>query len=374
MLLAFGEPMRADHHKLPRTFMVQSNRSTDPPQVRQSGARPAYTLVELLVTIGVIAILAALLLPAIQVARESGRRLQCADNLKNIAVGLLAYHDNYKIFPCGGWGHQWVGVPDRGVGLRQPGGWIYCILPYLEERDLHDLGFGQSGAAATTLYSQRLQTPITLFVCPTRRPCRAWPVSDQYTYMRTPKPFGNVDVVARADYAINGGTSHIINFPGPTEFSQGDDPIFWDNGPNPAKFSGVSHLRIAISMKSILDGTSKTYLVGEKHLSFDSYMTGTSPGDNESMYSGYCTDLHRFAGAIENLAIGLPPFVSPLGDNAKPDTNIQSFVRFGSAHTSGLNMANCDGSVHFVAFDVDPEVHFRAGHHKDGGSPLESLR
>jgi prepilin-type N-terminal cleavage/methylation domain-containing protein/prepilin-type processing-associated H-X9-DG protein len=340
----------------------------------KAGIHYAFTIVELLVTIAIIAILIALLLPAIQSARESGRRLQCASNLKNIGLGLLAYHDTYKEFPRGGWGHLWEGVPDRGVGIRQPGGWIYCTLPFLEERDLHDLGLGQSGAGALQAYSQRLTTAISLFVCPSRRACSPWPVVDQYSYMRTPKPYGNVAVVARADYAINGGTSHIINLGGPADFQQGDDPTYWADASNPMKFSGISHLRIGVAMKRIVDGTSKTYLAGEKHIPFDSYTTGTSPGDNESLYSGYCTDLHRFAGAIENVTLGQSPFVAPLSDNAAPDSSIPVFVRFGSAHPLGFNMAFCDGSVQFVGYDIDAETHFRFGHRSDGGLPLDSLR
>lgn len=333
----------------------------------------AFTLVELLVMIAIIAGLASILLPGIQSARESARRIQCVDNLKNIGLGLLCYHEVYHEFPCGGWGHQWVGVPDRGAGPRQPGGWIYCTLPYVEECNLHDLGVGRSGTAAMQLYSKRLQSPVCLFVCPSRRPCSAWPIADQYSYMRTPRPFGNVSVVARADYAINGGTSHVINLGGPADLQQGDDSKYWQNAPNPIKFNGISHLRIGASIGSIVDGTSKTYLVGEKYLTSESYTTGTSPGDNESLYSGYCTDLHRFAGVIENIRLGLPPYAAPLNDNAILDNSIPGYVRFGSAHASGLNMAYCDGSVHFVGYDIAADVHFRAGHRSDDGSPLESL-
>jgi prepilin-type N-terminal cleavage/methylation domain-containing protein len=340
----------------------------------QSIARGAYTLIELLVTIAIIGIIAALLLPAVQSARESGRRVQCANHVKNIAVGVLLFNDTNKQFPSGGWGHTWVGDPDRGSGRSQPGGWIYKILPFVEERDLHDLGAGQSGAVATQLYSQRLTTPIELFVCPTRRRCSAWPVSDKFVYMRTPKPYGDVNLVARSDYAINGGTSHIINLGGPVDYQQGDDPAYWSNAPNPIKFNGVSHLRIGAALKSFTDGASKTYLLGEKHIPADMYESGTSPGDNECMYSGYCTDLHRFAGAIENLALGTAPFIPPLFDYLRPADNMQEFVRFGSAHESGFNMACCDGSVHFMSYDIDAETHFRFGHRSDNERPLEALR
>jgi prepilin-type N-terminal cleavage/methylation domain-containing protein/prepilin-type processing-associated H-X9-DG protein len=341
------------------------------------GPRPtpfAFTLVELLVTIAIIGVLVALLLPAVQAAREAGRRSQCTNNIKNIGLALIAYHDSYRSFPLGGWGHKWTGDPDRGNGVRQPGSWAYCVLPFVEETSLHDLGMNQSGAAAGSLYSQRLSTPISLFVCPTRRACSPWPIVDQYSYMRTPKPFGDVTVVARADYAINGGTSSIISLSGPADLQQGDDPSYWENAPVPTKFSGISHLRTSTSLKKIVDGASKTYLIGEKLLAADAYMTGTSPGDNESLYSGYCTDLHRFAGAIESLSIGQSPFIPPLNDYATPDISFPESVRFGSAHSAGFTMAFCDGSVQFLSYDIDPEAHFRFGHRSDQGNSIASLR
>ncbi len=334
-----------------------------------------FTLIELLVTMTIVSLLIALLLPAIQSTRETARRAHCQSNVKQIALALLLFHDMYRSFPQGGWGHEWVGDPDRGVGQRQPGGWIYNILPNIEERDLHDLGSGLTGAAATDLYSQRMQTPIALLVCPSRRPCAAWPVAAQYTWVQTPKPWGNVSAVARADYAINAGTSSLFNFPGPTNLAQGDDPQFWnDVAPYPKGFSGISHLRTSISMKSIVDGTGNTYLLGEKYLEPTNYSSGLSTGDNESLYSGYCTDLYRFAGAIENLKLSQSPYVAPLNDQTSPDTSMSGSVRFGSAHPTGFNMGFCDGSVHFVAFDVDSDVHFRCGHRSDGGTPIELLK
>ena len=337
-------------------------------------ARSAFTLVELLVTIAIIGALVALLLPGIQSARESGRRAQCANNLRNIGLGLLAYHNSHNSFPYGGWGYQWVGVPDRGHGPHQPGGWIYSTLPFVEELDLYKLGLGLSGTAADKAYSRRLQAPISLFVCPSRRSCSAWPVANQYLYMRSPRPFGQVEVVARADYAINAGTSHVINLGGPIDLLQGDDAKYWANAPNPIKFNGVSHLRVGATLKSVLDGASKTYMIGEKHVPVNAYETGTSPGDNESLYSGYCTDLHRFAGALESIKANLSPLIAPLSDTAIPDNSMPDYVRFGSAHASGLNMSYCDGSVRLVGYDIDPEIHLRSGHRSDEGRSLDALR
>ena len=189
--------------------------------------RRGFTLVELLVTMAILLLLLALLLPAIQSVREAGRRAHCQNSLKQIATALFIYHDSHGTFPQGGWGHEWVGVPERGSGQRQPGGWIYRLLPHIEESALHDLGLGADGNDASDLYSKRLGTPISLFVCPSRRACATWQIADQYPYVRLPKPYGAVLTVARADYAINAGASYIFSFRGPADLVQGDDPQFW---------------------------------------------------------------------------------------------------------------------------------------------------
>jgi len=335
--------------------------------------RRANTLVELLIAVAIIAALMALLLPAIQATRESARLVHCRNNLKNIGTGLVLYHDAHRQFPDGGWGHFWVGVPERGNGKSQPGGWIYSLLPYVEEGNLHDLGSGATGEEATEQYSRRVQSPIPLFVCSTRRLCKAWPIAESYSHAKAPKPFGSVLAVARTDFAINAGTAHVFGIGGPVDLQQGDDPNYWRTGPSTPNFSGISHLRRGASLKTVVDGASKTYLAGEKHVPAGSYMDGSSPGDNASLYAGYCSDLHRFTGVIENLKVGKPPYASALSDGARAENVPPESVRFGSAHPAGFNMVFCDGSVAFVDFDVDAEIHFRSGNRQDQGSPLESL-
>src|SRR4051812_24808536 len=104
--------------------------------------RQGFTLVELLVVIAIIGILVALLLPAIQAAREAARRNQCVNNLKQLSLGALNHESTFKMFPSSGLGYKWVGDPNFGHGRKQPGGWIYNTLPFIEEQAIHDMGFG----------------------------------------------------------------------------------------------------------------------------------------------------------------------------------------------------------------------------------------
>jgi prepilin-type N-terminal cleavage/methylation domain-containing protein len=132
-------------------------------------SRPrGFTLVELLVVIAIIGILVALLLPAVQMTREAARRMQCQNNLKQLSLGVINGEQTYRSYPSNGWGWQWVADPDRGYGVRQPGGWIFQILPFVEQETLQDMGKGLPTPLKRIELLKLTQSTWPLVRCPSR--------------------------------------------------------------------------------------------------------------------------------------------------------------------------------------------------------------
>ena len=306
---------------------------------RRSGG---FTLVELLVVIGVIGILMALLLVVIQSVRESARRAQCANNLRQIALACINHEQYRGHYPTGGWGHAWVGMPDRGSDHKQPGGWVYNILPFIQQTHVYELGHGQSGAELAAASAQRLGTTIPMMNCPTRRSPATWPTVTNMPHLRDPRETHTVMAVARSDYAINAGSVRVFAaFEGPLSLVDGDRADYpW---PDTSSFTGVSFLRSQVSSTAITGGMGHEYLVGEKYLNPLNYYTGLDAADNESMYNGFCSDLDRYANQM----------FTPMQDRS----GVADPFRFGSAHSAGCNFAFCDGRVTTIAYDIDPPVH-----------------
>src|SRR5215218_6749249 len=123
-----------------RSMLIRHSRPLS--RTRPQASQPAFTLVELLVVIAIIGILVALLLPAVQAAREAARRSQCQNNLKQITLAALNCETTTRALPATGLGLQWVGDRNYGTGKKQPGGWLYNTLPYVEEQTIHDMGSG----------------------------------------------------------------------------------------------------------------------------------------------------------------------------------------------------------------------------------------
>jgi prepilin-type processing-associated H-X9-DG protein len=175
--------------------------------------------------------------------------------------------------------------------------------------------------------------------------------------------------VARTDYAVNMGDFDLwpvlvrelgtngagLRIRGPYNLAQGEDPDYDWPLPSPntheATYTGIIFRRSEVALRDVQDGTTTTYLIGEKYLNPDDYRTGRDWGDNEDMYSGG-NDSGRFT-------------LRPPARDRKGTTAISIF---GSAHPGGFHMAMCDGSVRVIGYHIDSDVHRRLGHRHDGSS------
>ena len=115
--------------------------------------RGGFTLVELLVVLGVISLLTGLLLPAVQSAREAARLNSCRNHISQLSKGVIQHESSLQYFPSGGWGPQWLGVAERSNDSSQPGGWVFSVLPYIEEKDLRNAVAAVTAASAESAYA-----------------------------------------------------------------------------------------------------------------------------------------------------------------------------------------------------------------------------
>jgi len=318
----------------------------------------AFTLVELLVVIAIIGVLVALLLPAVQAAREAARRTECLNQLKQIALAQHTHLDTFRHFPTGGWGWNWVGDPDRGFGEKQPGGWVYCVLPFMEQGNLWEIGKGETNVATKRelLTDMNEQQPVG-FICPTRRDSVATGVKTHWAPHNARIPdSGNV---GKTDYAMSIGDppfSDEISFSGPPSLADGDSSSY-HGWPSNEPYNGMLYFRSKIRIAEIVDGTSLTYLVGEKYLRPESYHgVGAigdptyDTGDNEAIFTGFNRDFQRST------------LFEPLQDRQGASLPFS----FGSAHSGGFNMAMADASVRTIQYGIDLDVHRRLGIRDDG--------
>ncbi|TWT75576.1 Type II secretion system protein G precursor [Posidoniimonas polymericola] len=342
-----------------------------------------FTLVELLVVIAIIGVLIALLLPAVQAAREAARRTQCTNQLRQLALAFHNHHDTHKHMPTGGWNFAWLGNPDYGYGKHQPGNWLYNILPYIEEANLHDIGAGATGAARDQASVQRVQTPFEGMTCPSRRRANVFANGASTTFAECVNP---VQLCSKTDYAANAGDMYNpepyassepgealpnvsnVDYDSLKAFSwkpvwKAGDPTNPDNLVYVRDATGIVYTRSQVAFRRITDGTSNVYMVGEKYLSTLHYETGMGEGDNEPGFTGGNDDtLRTTVKTVKGIGGGDVKLARDSESNVK---KIDS-TKFGSAHTGGFNMAFCDGSVRLVNFEVDPDVHRLRGNRADG--------
>jgi prepilin-type N-terminal cleavage/methylation domain-containing protein len=315
----------------------------------------AFTLVELLVVIAIIGVLVALLLPAVQAAREAARRMHCQNNLKQIGLGFHNHTDTYGHLPTGGWGWGWVGDADQGAGIKQTGSWPFNILPFIEQKTIWDMSSGNPGPPKFAALDAMVKIPVKTYVCPSRRKPTVWPITST-----SHKNYDQVVSGAKSDYGANCGdvpwNEYSEGPPGldPTAPMRPDQvPSGKDQGPR--TYTGISFACSTVRLAEITDGTSSTIMVGEKFLHPRKWIDGTDPSDNENMYTGFDNDHYRSTGAA---------YFPPKADNP----NLGTLQVYGSAHPSVFNIVLCDGSVRGLSYNIDKQAFAWLGNKADGAT------
>jgi prepilin-type N-terminal cleavage/methylation domain-containing protein len=292
-------------------------------------ARCAFTLVELLVVVAIIGVLVALLLPAVQMAREASRRTSCSNNLKQLGTALHTYHDSFGKFPFG-----WS---DRGAG------WTTMILPQIEQQALWDsLRFAEADNWDTDNTPNELacMTYIAAFRCPST----------------SAAPFvNNQGIPERRPCSYRGVASSTAD---------SDDPetSVVKRSMENLNLEGIFFTCSAITMSSVIDGLSNTFMVGESYFDvgfsqdgqgMDFWAIGSPQIDPCSCSTGAGgTEYSEFCGST-----GVP-------FNARQVPGTSGYVKelsFSSYHSRGAYFCLADASVRFINFNVDKTVYRDAG-------------
>ena len=273
----------------------------------------AFTLVELLVVIAIIGILVALLLPAVQAAREAARRMSCNNNLKQIALALHNYHDTYNALPMG-----WIGLETpngRVLSEGQPGwGWAAHVLPFIEQNTVTDI-VRDTLPITDPLNLPARQTHLPVFRCPSDAGSQEFfDLEDTNGAV-----LANVPV---ANYVGMFGTTPLSNCLGlPAGVQCNSDGPFFHNS--------------STRFRDFLDGTSNTLLIGERY---------SKHGES------------TWLGAV------------PTADEP-PNSPGSHLDDPGSYHPAGTNFAFADGSVHIIVETIDLAVYYGLAT-MQGGEPV----
>lgn len=304
--------------------------------MRKRTKKRGFTLIELLVVIAIIAILVALLLPAVQQAREAARRTQCKNNLKQLALACHNYHDTFGIMPLNRDMTDWWARPDNHSNFS----WIAMTLPYFEQNALYQSinfsvgggpanGYGWMSTNPGALNLQAHQTILTGLLCPTNiQNKRVDGQSEGIDYRRY------VNGVARTDYTgnfgfTNGGWRDCPRKP------IGTGPWAWFDQSGPTNgANGVFGYRGSVNISEINDGTSNTVLLVED-MHWRQY--------NDKM------SIHDDAAWGSPLA-AITTLQNPI--NYKDIQDDRRCHGWSSLHTGGAQGAMADGSVRFVSENI----------------------
>jgi len=303
--------------------------------------RPGFTLIELLVVIAIIAILIALLVPAVQKVRDAAARAQCQNNLKQIALGLHNYHDTYKYFPPG----CITDAPPWGTGGGWGSSWKVFLLPYIEQANIYNKWLFNGSSGYTNGNNIPLINGIT--IPPYRCPSSSQP--EMYTNMANGNGWNEM-------FTSYTGISGSVN----TAIDVGQ--VNTGNGHGPNSGGGVLYANSKVKMTGITDGTSNTMLVGEQSDHLRDANNQIVPGSWGAITS---QGPHGWAmgagGAQVGNAYGDRTFncttiryminqngMSNSSANGTHD-NTGNNIPLSSNHTGGCNIALGDGSVRFVS-------------------------
>ncbi len=320
---------------------------------RFNPARNAFTLVELLVVIAIIGMLVGLLLPAVQQAREAARTMQCSNNLKQFGLAALNHESTTRAYPGSGWDCYTTGDCDLGMGWKQPGSWAYQLLPFMEQQALYSImGDGDPLTMNKGMAGQLVQTPLAVFHCPSRRAPKIYSGSTSGGYNYTDPPQR-----AKGDYAACLGDwsyaqdNNTRNHPTP-QYSAVANGTYQKK--DLSKVTGVIFSASETSMGEVRDGTSNTYLIGEKYLQPENYEKSGS-GDDMGVWIGSDDDGNRTCS---------PDYFYLSQD--RPGYGTPASFAFGSVHAGAFGMVMGDGSVQRISYSIDKETHARLGNRKDG--------
>lgn len=291
-----------------------------------SGPRPraAFTLVELLVVITIIGILIALLLPAVQAAREAARRMQCGNNLKQIALALHNYHQALGSFPPGG-------ITEGLPWTKSLICWSISILPYLEHQSLYDK-YDMNAYNEDPANKELREAFVSIYACPSESGVRD---------LDTPATGSGSSVVyRRGSYRCMTGRS--------------DGTGFWDcnwNSHLPRRWRGVLHTvgtdnLTTESFASIRDGSSTTLMIGE---------WGTVSHPKRRTFWAYTYAYYNASGAVPQSRTLLADYDKCVAVGGIGGSN-PCKRGSGSFHPGGFHFALCDGSVHFISASIDMEL------------------
>lgn len=329
--------------------IVHSSNKRNCKNARFFRRRPAFTLVELLVVIAIIGILVSLLLPAIQAARESARRKQCMNHLKQIGLASQLVLDSFGTFPSAGIG-PWPDIALSGNAVKAPDeqevGWGFQILPYIEEKAIYDLrGATKNGTTIpqAEVHDVVASNGVTYYFCPSRR----GPTTQDRRYLM--------------DYASSVPTHRFLNNPNiAPRFDSGEywctqDPFFRnDAGKIKCQALGIiartPRYGSATKVSQVIDGLSSTMMYGEKWLRSNVYDSGEWY-DDRGWTDGYDPDIVR--------STALPP------RRDDPVENNNDAYAMGGVHPAGFNSCFGDGAVHFISWEVDPTTYNRWGNRRD---------